>query len=71
MRTIEEFETSRIARILDGLLIVGDYFKSCYNKYIEHRQKQADRILAMYVKNHADAERYLDVVKNNNLYLLK
>jgi hypothetical protein len=36
-----------------------------------HRQKTADEVLAFYVKNHADVERYLDVVKNNNLYLLK
>ena len=71
MRTIEEFETSRIARILEGSLIVVESIKRWYHNYMAHRQKKADEVLAFYVKNHADAERYLDVVKNNNLYLLK
>ncbi len=71
MKTIEEFETSRIASALEGSLILVDTVKKWYRRYMTHRQKTADEVLAFYVKNHADVERYLDVVKNNNLYLLK
>ena len=71
MRTIEEFETSRIASVLEGSLILVDTIKKWYHRYMTHRQKTADKVLSFYIKNHADAERYLDIVKYNNLYLLK
>ena len=71
MKTIEEFETSRISSMLDGSLILIDSVKKWYHKYMAHRQKKADEVLAFYIKNHADAERYLDKVKNHNLYFIK
>ena len=71
MKTIEEFETSRISSMLDGSLILIDSVKKWYHKYMAHRQKKADEVLAFYIKNHADAERYLDKVKNHNLYFMK
>ena len=71
MRTIEEFETSRISSMLDGSLILVDSIKKWYHNYMAYRQKKADEVLAFYIKNHADAERYLDKVKNHNLYFMK
>jgi hypothetical protein len=71
MRTIEEFETSRIASVLEGLLITVNSVKSWYHRYMAYRQRQADAVLAFYIKDHADVERYLDKVKHNNLYFMK
>mgnify|MGYP006899554854 FL=1 len=50
-----------IKKTLKGLKILG-------KKYHESRKKQADQHLALYLKNHGDVERYLDVNKTNALH---
>ncbi len=57
--TQEKFEeTSRIPKLLDGMLVVKDAIKRFFDKVMKARQAKADKEFAMYVKNIADWERF-------------
>ncbi len=49
---------SRLTKIIEGTLIVGQGIKCLANKVKKARQAKADKIVDGYIKNNADFERY-------------
>ncbi len=70
--TLEKFESGRMSKLIDGILIVGTSIKNWYKKYKQYRQNVADKRLAFYIKDHGDVERFQrDLHYIKAIYLIK
>ncbi len=49
---------SRMTKIIEGMLIVNSGIKLLFRKYQQGQQAKVDRYFHMYIKDHADLERY-------------
>lgn len=55
--TVSQFEKGRTSKIIGGVVIVVEGVKNLLTKYHAYRQKEADRRVALYIKDHGDVER--------------
>jgi hypothetical protein len=54
---IENFENSRMAKLIDGCIIVAHFIRSLPARYMARQARKLDENRAFYIKNNADFER--------------